>query len=312
MTDVAVIIVTRNRIALLLECLQATRTQRQPPDAWYVINNASTDDTVVRLVAEGWTQDPRFHLITLDVNIGGAGGFHRGLAEASAAGHHWLWVMDDDCIPQPTALSELLDAFARFPAAIAPKLLCSRVEWVDGSIHPLNVVAVNGSDKEYLYRAASCHALSIRACTFVSVLVQRSMVETYGLPNAVYFLWMDDVEWTARVLRREHGVLVPASVVTHRTEFAHSTLEAPASRFYFYVRNCLWTLLGSTCFSPREKCHRGMVMVYVSLCWLARRWWLPSAWSAIIRATVRGLLPPIRAFDRGSRMRSPSDGAARH
>ena len=159
----------------------------------------------------------------------------------SPAGHEWLWLMDDDCLVEPTSLSSLLDAYKTFSVEQAPVLLCSRVQWTDGRLHPLNVVAIKERDPDFLYLSASLKTLSIRCATFVSLLAHRSAVDIYGLPNAVYFLWMDDIEWTARVLRQSKGVLVPASVVTHCTAHAHSTLEAQPDRFYFYIRNCSWT-----------------------------------------------------------------------
>jgi rhamnopyranosyl-N-acetylglucosaminyl-diphospho-decaprenol beta-1,3/1,4-galactofuranosyltransferase len=312
MQDVAAVIVTRNRCALLRTCLNAIREQHARPSACYVINNASTDDTVAVLNQDGLLADPGFHLINLDVNVGGAGGFHRGMSEAFAAGHEWLWVMDDDCITQPATLAALLAALEAFPPALAPKLLCSRVDWTDGSIHALNVVAIKVRDKDQLYTAPLYNALSIRACTFVSMLVHRTMIQTYGLPNAIFFIWMDDVEWTARVLRREFGVLIPESRVCHATATNAGTLDAPPARFYFYVRNCTWMLLGSNCFSFQEKAFRGFSMFFYTAYWLMRNCWKPAAWLSVLRGLIRGILVPLGRFDPGCRARHPRTNRRHH
>jgi len=295
MSTVAAVIVTFNRRKLLLECLDAVRDQQAPVGAIFLVDNASTDGSQEALAAAGWTTDQRLKIDVMPRNLGGAGGFAHGMSRAFAAGHDWIWVMDDDCLPRPDALSRLLEAEASFPREIAPQILSSRVEWTDGLVHPLNVIAVAGMDKDFMYACVARQTLSIRAATFVSLLARRDVIARHGYPLAAYFLWLDDVEWTARVLRHERGVLVPASVVVHRTATRGSTLDAPNARYYLYVRNSLWMLLGSRCFSPREKCFRMLVFGYVNICWLRTRWWRPSAWFTILRGALRGLVPPAAA-----------------
>src|SRR5205823_3658525 len=41
-------------------------------------------------------------------NLGGAGGFARGIDTAYKAGYDWFWCMDDDCLAAPNALEQLL------------------------------------------------------------------------------------------------------------------------------------------------------------------------------------------------------------
>jgi len=297
MSGIAVVVVTRNRRDLLQANLAALYAQTRSFDALYLINNASTDDTLAMLAEAGWTSRPGFNLITLEINSGGAGGFNTGMATAYAHGYEWLWIMDDDCIPAPTALAALIDAYHAFPAAIAPWLLASRVDWSDNQLHPLNFVSVKNFNKEFLYTAPLYGCMSMRSATFVSLLVHRRAVSSHGLPNTIYFLWHDDVEWTARVLKEANGVLVPASVVEHRTDKKVATLEAPPARFYFHVRNALWTLLASNCYNRRERIFGFVLYALSILMWLGRRWWIPKAWWTVITGLVRGAFPPLSKLD---------------
>ncbi len=293
MRSVAAVIVTRNRLQLLLECIAAVRGQERPPDQILVIDNASDDGTAEAL-ARLALEVPGLRSIRLRVNTGGAGGFHRGMLEAYQAGHEWLWLMDDDSLPRKDALRQLLAGIDRFPTDSGPVLVCSRVEWTDGSLHPLNLVAPATADKQWQYACAEKGMLSLRAASFVSVLAHRACIERHGLPMAAYFLWMDDVEWTARVLRHERGAMVPASVVVHRTGTPARTQDAPPARFYLYVRNSYWMLIGSDCYTWPEKVHRLLVLKYVILLWLGRRWWRPQDWFLVLGASLRGLIPPRR------------------
>jgi rhamnopyranosyl-N-acetylglucosaminyl-diphospho-decaprenol beta-1,3/1,4-galactofuranosyltransferase len=287
--DVAAVVVTYNRKTLLLQCLDALRAQSRPLQMTYVVDNASTDGSASALAAHDQTA---LTVISLTRNTGGAGGFRTGMQAAHERGHRWLWIMDDDCRPNPGALAELLAAYQRFPADMAPLILASKVEWRDGRVHPHNVVAVDSRDKDFLYICAGAGMLAIRAASFVSILVDRRAIDQHGLPLSAYFLYMDDIEWTSRVLRHGRGVLVPASVALHDTPEPSATMDATPPRFYLYLRNSLWMLLWSRSFSPREKLHRLALTALTTMRWLRSRWWRPGSWWTLLRAMLRSLLPP--------------------
>lgn len=245
-------VVTFNRRELLRECLGALLAQSQSLERILVVDNVSTDGTREMLAADfAPAQFPSVELLLLPRNVGGAGGFHAGLEYAFDQGFDWLWLLDDDTIAQPDALEQLLAARARFPADWRPDLLASRVLWTDGTMHPMNVPRVKRDDHLESLCFATAHAtLSLRSTSFVSCLLHRRHVETYGLPIADYFIWVDDVEYTARILRREFGVLVPASVVLHKTGYKHTE---PGPRYYYGLRNGLWMLRHSAAWSGEEK-----------------------------------------------------------
>lgn len=246
---VCAVVVTYNRRALLHECLLALQAQMRPVDEILVVNNASTDGTREFLTREF----PQVQVLNLPKNIGGAGGFHEGMKWAYEKGFDWIWVMDDDTIVEPDSLRELFTAYERFEEPLKPCLLASKVVWTDGSMHSMNIPGIKHRESESLLLAARKSTVSIRATTFVSLLMHRTVVEQYGLPYADYFIWCDDVEYTARVLRDNLGVLVPTSVVTHKTATKHTAVDAAPSRFYYHVRNGIWTLIRSNAFSRVEK-----------------------------------------------------------
>ena len=95
--------------------------------------------------------------------------------------------------------------------------------------------------------------MALRAATFVSVLIDSRMVDLLGLPMADYFVWADDTEYTARVLKDHFGVLVPASRVLHKTVTKHRTADAKPDRFYLFVRNNVWMYLFSPAWSREER-----------------------------------------------------------
>ena len=251
--QVCAVVVTYNRKELLRECVQALLAQHHAVSLIWIFNNVSTDGTLEMLAHEFPAREfPQVRVTTLEKNSGGAGGFHEGVKQATGAGFEWLWLMDDDTIAEPGALAEMFAARSRFPAGQRPDLLSSKVVWTDGSLHPMNISWFDQRDPEFRFLAASCGTFPLRTATFVSMLFHRRHVEKYGLPLADYFVWADDVEYSARILRENPGVAVPQSVVLHKTPRKHGSLD-PGERFYYHVRNGMWMLRRSAAFSGREK-----------------------------------------------------------
>jgi GT2 family glycosyltransferase len=250
---VAAVVVTYNRRQLLLESLAARRAQTRPAGPGSVVDNASTDESAAA-VRERF---PDVRLERLARNTGGAGGFAFGMALALASDADLIWLMDDDTVPATGALAALLDARDRHPGG-PPALIASRVVWTDGRPHPMNTPRVKpfaGQAERRAAAAAGCQP--IRSASFVSVLVDARLAARRGLPQADYFLWNDDFEFTTRLLRGQAGLLCPASVVVHKTAAFGGTDADPGPRFFYEVRNKIWTLRTGAALTPAERVMYG-------------------------------------------------------
>ena len=240
---VIAVVVTYNRRDLLLESLAAVLAQTRAPDKVIVVDNASEDGTAAAVR----DQFPAVHLAELRRNSGGAGGFAGGMALALADGADLIWLMDDDTVPEPGALNALLGARDRMAAQDRsggpPALVASQVLWTDGREHPMNTPRRKPfAAKAERAAAAATGCVPIRSASFVSILVDADLSRERGLPQADYFLWNDDFEYTTRLLRGQSGLLCPASVVVHKTAAFGDTDTDPGPRFFYEVRNKIWTL----------------------------------------------------------------------
>ncbi len=235
---VIAVIVTYNRRDLVLESLGAVCGQGRPPDGVIVVDNASADGTAAAVRASF----PAVHLAELGANYGGAGGFAYGMAQALAHGADFVWLMDDDTVPEPGALEALLQARRGYQGC-PPVLVASSVQWTDGRAHPMNTPRPKPfAARAERLAAAAAGCIPIRSASFVSILVEAEQCRRRGLPQADFFLWNDDFEFTTRLLRGTIGLLCPASVVVHKTKTFGSTDVDPGDRFFYEVRNKIWTL----------------------------------------------------------------------
>jgi rhamnopyranosyl-N-acetylglucosaminyl-diphospho-decaprenol beta-1,3/1,4-galactofuranosyltransferase len=287
---VTAVVVTYNRQQLLLEALAAVHAQSRAPDEVIVVDNASADGTAAAVRS----RFPSARLAVLTRNTGGAGGFAYGMALALAGPADLIWLMDDDTVPGPGALAGLLQARAGLPGR-PPALVASRVLWTDGRPHPMNTPRTKPfvTEAERL-AAATVGCLPIRSASFVSILVDAGRCRERGLPWADYFLWNDDFEFTTRLLRGTTGLLCPASVVVHKTQTFAGTEVDPGDRFFYEVRNKVWTLKARAPLAPAERILYGGSTL--------RRWARTFARSGdrgrLARSLARGLAAGVRTSPR--------------
>lgn len=216
--NVVAVVVTYNRSALLVECLDAIYRQSCRPARTVVIENASTDDTAsvlrqLEVKYQGWLQ-----VVYMTKNTGGAGGFNEGLKQAFQIGGQWAWVMDDDVEPKEDALAALLEFLKVTGKKRVYLNSCAR----DGSgQHSVNMPDVDLRLKHLGYPAwdqeLSHGAVGIGRGTFVSMLIPSEAVQEVGLPISQFFIWGDDTEFSWRMSKAGfQGYLVGHSQVLHK------------------------------------------------------------------------------------------------
>lgn len=290
---VVAVVVSYNRRDLLTECLTAVFGQTRPVDAVVVVDNASSDGSA-DLVAREF---PSADLVRLTQNTGGAGGFAAGMARAiDGHGADLLWVMDDDTIATPTALAELCGAYLGYGPDLA--LVASRVTWTDGQDQDRNIPRpVPWVNSSRLRAAQAVGGRPMRTACFVSLLVAADAVRAQGLPTADFFIWNDDFEFTARILRTRPGIYLPSAVVVHKTKELGTRAADPGERFFNEVRNKVWTFRAGRAFAGPERALR----IVVALVNWGRFYWHSSRRDTLRRGLARGLKAGLGSRPRPNR-----------
>lgn len=284
---VVAVVVAWNRAELLKETLDGLAAQTRPLDGLVVVDNASTDDTPALVAEHPAVTD----VVTMSENMGGAGGFAAGIARAVNWGADLVWIMDDDTIPTPTALEVLLRTREEYPGE--PALLACRADWIDGREHPMNAPRERFMiSRELREHASAVGARHIRTASFVAILMDARAICEEGLPQADYFLWNDDFEYTARLLRDRVGLYVDGARVEHRTKtFGNSTAD-PGARFYNEVRNKLWALTRSPGFTAFDRLAFGAATALRWTKMLARSQDRSAAFGCLRDGVRDGVRPP--------------------
>ena len=209
MHQTAAVVVTYNRKRLLAECLEALLSQSAPCDL-LIVDNASTDGTREYL-EELRARCGEIHIFHMKENLGGAGGFSFGIKKGISLGYRYLWVMDDDCIPEKDALWALLRSAERHGDGFG--FLASKVLYEDGETCEINM------PKQGIYHKRSHPDQPEYPCDFAcftSVLFPAEVVRRLGLPIREFFIWSDDWEYTRRISRQLPCYGVMDSVAVHK------------------------------------------------------------------------------------------------
>ena len=251
MDKVVAIVVTYNRHELLIKCLDAILSQTYSVSKLLVVNNRSTDGTE-KLFQEGgkYYGNSVIECLNLDKNIGGAGGFSTGIKYTDEkSDYDWVWVMDDDVIPQEDSLQELINAkelLTKKDKKIG--FLASEVYGLKGEF--MNVPAVDTRATENGYANWFEHLedgiVSISNATFVSLLIPRKAIRAVGYPIADYFIWGDDSEYTTRITTNyATAYFVGRSKVLHARQTGKSisirNADSPQriKMYHYFYRNSL-------------------------------------------------------------------------
>jgi rhamnopyranosyl-N-acetylglucosaminyl-diphospho-decaprenol beta-1,3/1,4-galactofuranosyltransferase len=245
---IVAVVVTRNRCALLKNCLENLSRQTRPPDLLLVIDNASSDGTARFLDAK--CAEGRIHRVRSEENLGGAGGFALGIAAAIEQGFDWIWLMDDDAMPCADALSRVLE-FAHNQENIYCSSAVAESAGGKALCWPATPSAKANWPRMIFQHDELPPVVEVDNVPFLGFLVHRSLVTKIGLPDSSYFISGDDAEYCARARRQGARIfLVKASQVVHPLPSRRAVsllgrnivlLDIPPWKRYYEVRNRLLT-----------------------------------------------------------------------
>lgn len=208
--SIAAVVVTFNRLKYLKKVISAIKEQTLEVNYIIVINNGSTDGT-----REWLDSQPSLSVIHQD-NVGGSGGFYRGIQEALKLESDWIWCMDDDVYPRPDCLANLLKQNTSKVGILCPRRIQNDKTFISefkrlnlsNPFKALHLQKLNTED------TATENSVKIMGMVFEGPLIKREVVEKIGLPNKDLFILYDDTDYSYRTVVAGYDVLyVPCAVM---------------------------------------------------------------------------------------------------
>lgn len=251
MKKVGIVICNYNKKDKVLLCIQSLLEQRFTDFDLYVVDNASTDGALEEIKKQF---EDKVILLQNEENLGGSGGFDRGLSEASKKEYKYLMCVDNDAMLDENAVGELVSFLdSHEDTGIAASLILNlenpdtiqnfgqKIDFNTFSTEPLYVGEPFTDDLPEVY-----YSDAVPAC---SLMIRKSITDRIGFLPQEFFLYWDDTEWCTRV--RESGYKV-ASVKKSQALHAMGARREDISTFptYYAWRNWIYYFLLHT---PEEK-----------------------------------------------------------
>lgn len=234
---IAAVVVTYHRPIELRMVVESLLGQTHPLDHIIILDNGGP----VRAAEILSDYADSLIIIHSETNLGGAGGFAMGLSEALARPADWVWMMDDDAVPESEALEQLLCSIPDLPPN-AGALGCAVKEFGEWAVrHRRRFNRLTGWESNLPISDYNREVVEIDTCSFVGFLVRAEAARQIDPPAVNFFLAYDDTDYSLRLKDAGWRLwLVPASVVVHlRTSTAKLSTSPFGDKHYLNIRNRL-------------------------------------------------------------------------
>ena len=236
---VAIVIVTWNKVDDVMSLLDSLHNIDYGNFETVVVDNASNDGTSEQIKI----RFPNIKLLTNDSNLGGTGGFNRGIDYVMKnIDCKYIWLLDNDVSILENTLLENIKVLEKneeigiIGSAIINKdfknnvVECgARINWTNGWFKP-NCRNTNIKKLENNLYVSDYVAIC-------SAVARKDVIETVGLMDERYFLIWDDMDLCTKIKKSGYKVYAnPKSVVYHK---AYTEKDSMVPDLYYLRRNCL-------------------------------------------------------------------------
>jgi len=244
---VAAIVVTYNRLELLKQVVNGLLNQTLQPSKIIIINNNSSDGTKEWL--EILIKEYSHITIINQENTGSSGGQHTGTKAAYEMGYEWIWTMDDDAMPAPECLENLM-------LHCRPDLVCHpyRINCEEKKFAGLDIAKINMTNPfkklKQIFDISDFkneEIIPVDIVTFEGPIFHHSMFEKVGFPDKDFFIFADDTDFSIRLSKKGIQFAIITKAVLNRLLPFYIITDFDDWKFYYQLRNltALDTLYGN-------------------------------------------------------------------
>ncbi|HEU5033975.1 MAG TPA: glycosyltransferase [Mycobacteriales bacterium] len=233
---VTTVIVSHDGARWLPECLAGLSSQSRPPQRVVAVDTGSTDGSVAILSEtlgdSAVVELPRDTAFAQAIQAG-LDAFQGAPAPPGTRGAstEWIWILHDDCAPEPPALRELLAQAVETPsvAVFGPKV----VSWTGRHLVEVGLSvdssgqAQTGLEPRELDQGQHDDVGDVLAVGTAGMLVRRDVWDAHGGLDRTWPLFAEDVDFGWRLNAAGERVRVaPRAVVRHAAALTHGRRAA--------------------------------------------------------------------------------------
>jgi GT2 family glycosyltransferase len=237
---IGVVTVTYNSGQVIEAFMESLVGQSQKNYVLYVVDNASMDDTLGKLVP--YEQDLSIVLIPNQKNIGVAAGNNQGIKQALADSCTHVLLINNDIEFEPQLFSKLLAGMEAVPCEmVVPKILYHdepQKIWFAGG-HFDNVKTYVNIHEGYneIDLGQYDQSRMIQYAPTCCMLIKPAVFEKVGLMDEKYFVYYDDTDFCIRALQQKQKLYYhPDATLYHKVSSLTGGGESDFALTY-YMRN---------------------------------------------------------------------------
>jgi len=236
---VSIIILNYNGAALLQECITSVEKTRYAPVEIMVVDNASTDDSIILL-----EKFPGVKISGNKRNYGYAEGNNIGIAQSRGK---YFVTLNNDVTVEPDWLDKPLahlEGNERIGAVSCRQMSYADHEIIDGLFHyfkpdltmlPFGEQRKMGEDPRFSMTGR------VFSANGGSAVIRRKMFDEVGGFDARFFAYLDEVDLCMRAFLYDWWVVyAPEAVVYHKGSVSFK--KTGIRKYYFRERNRFWFL----------------------------------------------------------------------
>lgn len=252
--SVCAVLVTYNRKKYLIKLLEALSSQSYRLDGIIVFDNCSNDGTAVELLDKGYCVTAnegmndsvkgniKIHYFRNYENSGGSGGFYRAFKIAVDLEYQYLWVMDDDVMPQKDCLERMMEYQSGDCRICVPNRTGNGFQdyaIVDVDLNTPFVLSIDKWKKKIRPDQIQGNCIEVRDMVFEGPLIKADLVKEIGLPEKNLFILFDDSSYALRACKETKILFVKDAVMLKQIVSNKKTAAAPW-KIYYCFRNAVW------------------------------------------------------------------------
>ena len=237
MKDVAVVICNYNKKDYVLNCIKSVFDSDFKAFDVIVVDNASTDGSAEAINAEF---GGKLALLANAENLGGSGGFARGMQFALDKGYKYIHLLDNDVVIEKEAIGALHEFMEKTPdAGACGSLVCQMqhpelIQDFGAMIVPenLNVKPLHGGEKRDSNLPDLVECDYVAAC---SAIYRAEVLKKVGIIDREFFIYWDDMALSWEIRKAGYKVYACSkSVVFHN----HGLIGLNSTfGIYYFFRN---------------------------------------------------------------------------
>jgi GT2 family glycosyltransferase len=240
---VSIIILNWNGCQDTLACLASLAKLGYAPYTIVVVDNHSTDDSVVAIRREY----PTITLLETSENLGFVGGNNLGIEHAQRLGSDYILLLNNDTEVAPDLIRQMVTVAEADPhiGVVGPTIYYyeqpdviwsagGHIDWSKGRTWMMNLDEADQGQLGTLPRPVSF----VTGC---ALLARRAVFNQVGLLDKRFFMYYEETEWCTRATRAGYRIVhVPQAKVWHKISYAARDTSPIVS--YYMTRNRLLLL----------------------------------------------------------------------